>query len=388
MNTEQYFLNRADEIEQPEYCRLFESLDKYFPPGWDNLIENFSFVMLKPNAYLSNSIPEIFSQFKSNNIEIMEYKLLKLSEEHLDNLYCFIKNKYASSWWVMQKVYSLAPCLVAVVQGEKFGFDHLSSRIRSLVGSTTPLISRRDSIRYSPYSMTRIFNTIHATDDPASAIRESLVFFSEETILNILQNHGKERTNEVIKNPKSFLGKRNDVISFSGIKHQLKKGIIEKAFNIITYSERKEYLPIVESLIQLKSLLLKENLIIEQHLPLREEFIRISPILNIEKLCISFIERSAERSIRDCLRNPNAISDSFFVDTLMNITKLTHLIFPLTDDALFFSIDNFEGYLSEIDLLAFRLTPYQQTVMLGCWAGAFEELRDISTKWPIQEMQE
>lgn len=388
MNTEQYFLNRADEIEQPEYSRLFESLSKDFPLGWDKEIENFSFVMLKPNAYLSNSIPDIFSKFKSNYIEVMEYKLITLSEEHLDNLYCFIKNKYASSWWVMQKVYSLAPCLVAVVHGEKFGFDHLSSRIRSLVGSTTPIISRRDSIRYSPHSMTRIFNTIHATDDPASAIREALVFFSKETILNLLQNHGNERTNEVIHNPKSFFGKRNEVTSFSGIKHQLKNCIIEKTLKIITSSERKEYLPIVESLFQLKNLLLKENSIIEQLLPLREEFIRVSPILNIEKLCLSFIERSAERSIRDFLRNPNAITDSFFVDTLTNIIKLTQLIYPLTDDALFFSIDNFEVYLSEINLLAFRLTPYQQTVMLGCWAGAFEELRDISTKWPIVEMQE
>jgi nucleoside diphosphate kinase len=386
MNTERYFLNRADEIEQSEYSKLFESLDKYFPLGWDNNIENFSFVMLKPNAYLSNSIPEIFSEFKKNDIDIMEYKLIYLTEEHLDNLYCFIKNKYASSWWVMQKVYSLAPCLVAIVQGEKFGFDHLSSRIRSLVGSTTPIISRRDSIRYSPYSMTRIFNTIHATDDPASAIREALVFFSKETILNILQNHGKERTNEIIENPKSFLGKRNDVISFSGIKHQLKSGIVDKAFNIIPNSERKEYLPIVDSLIQLKSLLLKENSIIEQILPLRDEFIRISPILNIEKLCLSFIERSAERSIRDYLRNPNPISDSFYIDTLANIKKLIQLIYPLTDDALFFSINNFEVYLAEINFLAFRLTPYQQTVMLGCWAGAFEELRDISTKWPIEEM--
>jgi nucleoside diphosphate kinase len=366
MNTERYFLNRADEIEQSEYSKLFESLDKYFPLGWDNNIENFSFVMLKPNAYLSNSIPEIFSEFKKNDIDIMEYKLIYLTEEHLDNLYCFIKNKYASSWWVMQKVYSLAPCLVAIVQGEKFGFDHLSSRIRSLVGSTTPIISRRDSIRYSPYSMTRIFNTIHATDDPASAIREALVFFSKETILNILQNHGKERTNEIIENPKSFLGKRNDVISFSGIKHQLKSGIVDKAFNIIPNSERKEYLPIVDSLIQLKSLLLKENSIIEQILPLRDEFIRISPILNIEKLCLSFIERSAERSIRDYLRNPNPISDSFYIDTLANIKKLIQLIYPLTDDALFFSINNFEVYLAEINFLAFRLTPYQQTVMLGC----------------------
>jgi hypothetical protein len=182
------------------------------------------------------------------------------------------------------------------------------------------------------------------------------------------------------------LGKRNDVISFSGIKHQLKSGIVDKAFNIIPNSERKEYLPIVDSLIQLKSLLLKENSIIEQILPLRDEFIRISPILNIEKLCLSFIERSAERSIRDYLRNPNPISDSFYIDTLANIKKLIQLIYPLTDDALFFSINNFEVYLAEINFLAFRLTPYQQTVMLGCWAGAFEELRDISTKWPIEEM--
>lgn len=388
MNRKHYFVNRTDETEQPEYSRLLESLENYFPVGWDSKIENFSFVMLKPNAYLSNSIPEIFSEFKLNNIEVMEYKLIKLSEEHLDNLYCFIKNKYATSWWVMQKVYSLAPCLVAIVQGEKCGFSHLSSRIRSLVGNTTPIISNNNSIRYAPYSMTRIFNTIHATDDPASAIREALVFFSKETILDILLYHTKEKTNDVIENPENFLAFSPDIISFSGLKQQLKKGLIEKASTAIRNPERKELSSIVDSLDQMTRLLSKEKSIVEQYLPLREEFNQVSPILNLERLCLSFIDRSAEMSIRNMYRNPTAISDFVFVDTLTNVRQLIKLIFPLTDDALFFSIRDFETYLSEINLLAFKLTPYQQTVLLGCWAGSFEELRDISTKWPIEEILE
>ena len=387
MNKNKYFINRKDETEQPEYSRLLELLDKNFPVDWDRNIENFSFVMLKPNAYLSNSIPDIIAKLQLNKIKVMEYKLVKLSEEHLDNLYCFIKNKYANSWWVMQKVYSLAPCLVAIVQGEKCGFDHLSSRIRSLVGSTTPIISSKNSVRYAPYSMTRIFNTIHATDDPAAAIREALVFFSKETILSVLLNQGKEKSNDAIKNPENCPTDSPEKISFAGLKYQIKNRLIEKALSMIRNSEKMEYSPIINSLNQMTILLHKENTIIEQLLPLREEFYQVSPILNIERFCISFIDRSIEVTIRNIYRNPNLLSDFVIIDTLTKIRNLIKLIYPLTDDSLFFSIYDFEMYLSEINTLAFKLSAYQQTVLLGCWAGAFEEMRDISTKWPIEEIK-
>ncbi|NLE84495.1 MAG: nucleoside-diphosphate kinase [Chloroflexi bacterium] len=387
MENKHYFLNRTDQTEQPEYTRLCEYLYNNFPVGWDNKIENFSFVMLKPNAYLSNSIPEIITQLHLNNIEIMEYKLIMLSEEHLNNLYCFIKNKYANSWWVMQKVYSLAPCLVAIVQGEKCGFNHLSSRIRSLVGNTTPIISNDNSIRYAPYSMTRIFNTIHATDDPASAIREAMVFFSKETILNIFQNHGMQKTNAAISDPQNQLTYNPDIVSFGGLKHDIKNCLIEKASELMGKTENKEYSPVMDSLNQIKSLLLEEKLIIEQLLPLREEFYRLSPILNLERFCLTFIERSIETNIRNLYRDPQLQSDQSLVQVFTKIRNLAKLIYPLTDDAIFFSIQDFEMYLAEINSSAFNLTAYQQTVLLGCWAGAFEEMRDISTKWPVKEIK-
>ena len=152
-------------------------------------------------------------------------------------------------------------------------------------------------------------------------------------------------------------------------------------------TENKEYSPVMVSLNQIKSLLLEEKLIIEQLLPLREEFYRLSPILNLERFCLTFIERSIETNIRNLYRDPQLQSDQSLVQVFTKIRNLAKLIYPLTDDAIFFSIQDFEMYLAEINSSAFNLTAYQQTVLLGCWAGAFEEMRDISTKWPVKEIK-
>lgn len=387
MNKQHYFLNRADESEQLIYKDLLERLNNDFPVGWDNQIEDFSFIMLKPNAYLSDVIPDIIAKIKANNIEVMAYKLEKLTEEHLDNLYCFIKAKYANSWWVMQKVYSLAPCLVAILKGKKHGYNHLSSRVRSLVGSTTPIISSDATIRYAPYSMTRIFNTIHATDDPASAIREALVFFSKEELLAILTTPAVIKTNELLNNSGIHVPQIKKLTSFAGIKYQLKKSLLEEVIVIIKNSQSNEFSLIEDSIHQLRDLFDKEKVIIDQTLNLREEFYRLAPILNLEKICYMFIDRSAEQSIRNCYRKSNFLSDDqHFIDVISTVRRLIKLLLPLSDDALFFSMNEFEIYLSDISLTAFKLPQFDQAMLLGCWAGALEEMRDISTKWPVEEI--
>lgn len=386
MNNQNYFTNRVDEIEKPIYLALLEKLNNTLPIGWEKQIENISFLMLKPNAYLSDKISEIISELKDNNIEVVTYKLLQLTEEHLENLYCFIKAKYANSWWVMQKVYSLAPCLVAIVRGEKQNYDHLSSRIRNLVGSTTPIISKKGSIRYAPYSMTRIFNTIHATDDPASAIREALVFFTTDDLIAILSSPNLNNAKNLLSDSNIHFSNTKKITSFARIKYELKEKLLRK-INEILIGYRFFSDPLIEDwLNQFGSLLSKEQIIIDQTLNLREEFYRISPILNLEKMSIIFIDRLAEQNIRNCYRKPEFLpADQQFVDKLSSLRQLIKLLLPLADDSIFFSINDFEGYLSEINRSAFKLPQFDQAVLLGCWAGAFEEIRDISTKWPVEE---
>jgi nucleoside diphosphate kinase len=183
---ERYFTEREEE-EQHVYKSLLTDVTKKLPDDLLGFLPSLSFIMFKPDAYLRGLIPSILELFVENRVYPIKYKLKQLEASDIDSLYQFVKPKYIDSWWIMEKTYKLAPTCPTIVVGNPGGYKHLSGRIRELVGPTTPILGTESNIRYKFGGAHRIFNLIHGTDDPASAVREALVFFDFQDLGDALE---------------------------------------------------------------------------------------------------------------------------------------------------------------------------------------------------------
>lgn len=182
-----WFLEREDQDERPIYQQLYEEMCSMIKAELLPTLPRFSFIMFKPDAYMRGIIPDILGYSNEQGVYHSLFKVQKLSSEIIDRLYMFVKPKYISSWWIMEKAYDAAPCVPMLLIGDQSGSIHLSAKVRELLGPTTPLLGGDHQIRYRFRGAHRIFNILHGTDDPATAVRESRVFFTWDEISNALQ---------------------------------------------------------------------------------------------------------------------------------------------------------------------------------------------------------
>ncbi|MGY0288047.1 MAG: hypothetical protein DSO07_06100 [Thermoproteota archaeon] len=180
------FFYREDQLENEVYSKLKEMLEAEADPGQIKMLPKISFAMIKPDAYLRGLAPTVISRLEEEGFHVAKFDVRKMKSREIDELYMFVKNKYRESWWIMPKVFSMAPVVPMILTGDTMGFDHLSERLRELIGPTTPDAGRPGGMRYDLKGANRVLNIIHASDDPASALREALVFFSLEEILDVL----------------------------------------------------------------------------------------------------------------------------------------------------------------------------------------------------------
>ncbi len=183
MEIERYFMERG-ELEAAEYRKLLNEAKKRLK-SLDKL-RYFSFMMLKPDAVARGLVSEILQEFQRRGIYPVKGKVIKLESREIDELYKFVKIRYADSWWVMPKVFRLAPCVPCIVAGDPGEHDTLSHRIRAEIGPTTPAAGTSNHMRYMFKGGNRVFNLIHAGDDPAASLREALVFFTWEELAEVL----------------------------------------------------------------------------------------------------------------------------------------------------------------------------------------------------------
>ncbi len=180
------YFDREDPLERDVYLKLREKVEEEADPGEIEQLPRFSFAMIKPGAYLRGLAPEVISRLRENGFKVMLMTVKKMSSKEIDDLYMFVKEKYQESWWIMPKVFNMAPVVPMVLAGDPQEHEHLSSRLRKLVGPTTPEVGSKGNIRYDLKGANRVLNIIHASDDPASALREALVFFSLSDVLSAI----------------------------------------------------------------------------------------------------------------------------------------------------------------------------------------------------------
>ena len=180
------FFQREDQLENEVYSKLKEMLEAEADPGQIEMLPKMSFAMIKPDAYLRGLAPIVISRLEEEGFHIAKFDVRKMKSREIDELYMFVKNRYKESWWIMPKVFSMAPVVPLILIGDPMEFEHLSERLRELIGPTTPDVGKPGGMRYDLKGANRVLNIIHASDDPASALREALVFFSLDEILDVL----------------------------------------------------------------------------------------------------------------------------------------------------------------------------------------------------------
>lgn len=174
--------DREDPLERTIFSGLRERFLAEADEEHVRALDSFTFALVKPDAFARGLAPEVIERLREAGFTIGAIKIAEMDPSMIDDLYMFVKQRYASSWWIMPKVFGQAPVVAMVLSHEA----NACSRLREAVGPTTPEAGRPGNIRYDMKGTNRALNIIHAADDPASALREALVFFEMDEILDAM----------------------------------------------------------------------------------------------------------------------------------------------------------------------------------------------------------
>ncbi len=195
-----YFLEREDEVEAefyPSFYRQVEDLVK----GREESLAEFDFIILKPDAVARGLVGRIVSELRAEGIVPVASRPFVFSEAVKEDLYRFVKRKYFSTWWVYGAYY-LGPSLALLLRGPRGDHDHLPARVRALVGPTTPWVGK--GLRFRLSGTNRLFNLIHASDDPAAALREALIFFDRREVVKALDSPKEVEVRDLATEPRKL----------------------------------------------------------------------------------------------------------------------------------------------------------------------------------------
>jgi nucleoside-diphosphate kinase len=133
-------------------------------------------VILKPDCIEKNIEGEVLAMLQKDGLKISGIKMMKLSDELLENHYSHHKDKpfFPSLKEFMQRT----PVIVVALSGES-----AIEKVRKLAGATNPAEAEAGSIR-KKHGTDVQENILHASDSPETAEVELKRFFEEEELFS------------------------------------------------------------------------------------------------------------------------------------------------------------------------------------------------------------
>lgn len=133
-----------------------------------------TFSIVKPDAVERNLIGTLYQRIESAGLRIVAAKMLHLSKEQAEGFYAEHQGKpfFESLVGFMTS----GPIMVQVLEGES-----AISRYRELMGKTNPEEAACGTLR-ADYAESMQYNSVHGSDSPASAERETAYFFTADEI--------------------------------------------------------------------------------------------------------------------------------------------------------------------------------------------------------------
>lgn len=126
-------------------------------------------VIIKPDAIERNLVGKIISKYENKNLKIKELKILKASNNLLEQHYAEHKGK--SFYNELLDYMKSNVCIVMILEG----ISAIES-VRNINGATDPLKALTGSIR-GDYAFSKTKNLVHASDSIESAKREISIWF-------------------------------------------------------------------------------------------------------------------------------------------------------------------------------------------------------------------
>ncbi len=131
-----------------------------------------TFIAVKPDAVQRGLIGKIITRIEEKGYKIIALKMLEVTPSQAQAHYAEHVGKPFYDGLV--KFITSAPVVAMVVEGE----DAISG-MRQLMGKTNPSSAEVGTVR-GDFSPLMSFNCIHGSDSPASAERETAIYFSPD----------------------------------------------------------------------------------------------------------------------------------------------------------------------------------------------------------------
>jgi len=131
-------------------------------------------VLVKPDGLQRGLIGEILHRFERKGLKLVGIKMLRLTDEILDEWYSHHKDK---SFFPVLKSYMMVTPIVAMVWE---GMDAIPT-VRNVVGITKSREAEVGSIR-GDFGMSGSYNLIHASDTVENAKKEMAFLFQPHEI--------------------------------------------------------------------------------------------------------------------------------------------------------------------------------------------------------------
>jgi len=135
-----------------------------------------SIVLVKPDALQRGLVGDIISRFERKGLKLAAIKMLKMTDDLLDEWYGHHKDK--SFFASLKKFMESSPVIAMLWEG----FECISA-VRKLCGTTVGREAEAGSIR-GDFSMSGQHNIIHASDSTESAQKEAELIFKPEDIFD------------------------------------------------------------------------------------------------------------------------------------------------------------------------------------------------------------
>ena len=127
--------------------------------------------IIKPDAVERNLEDKIISFFKTNNLNILKSKKVKISKEEAEEFYKVHQTK--PFYKDLCNYLSSGPIAVLILEGEE-----AIAKNRELMGATDPLNAKEGSLR-KMYGISIDKNSVHGSDSPENAKIEINFFFKD-----------------------------------------------------------------------------------------------------------------------------------------------------------------------------------------------------------------
>lgn len=133
-----------------------------------------SVVLVKPDGLQRGLVGEIINRFERKGLKLVALKMMRLTDEQLENWYAHHKDK--SFFPKLRNYMQLTPVIAMLWEGLE-----CIDAVRKLTGITKAREAEAGSIR-GDLGMSQQLNLIHASDGEESAKKEANLVFSKDDI--------------------------------------------------------------------------------------------------------------------------------------------------------------------------------------------------------------